>query len=205
MPIRFFPKEESFYEALRTQARLAREAAAALRHLFEEFRDIQAQVRHIEDLEHEGDVIVRDVAHRLHKTFITPIDREDIHALTAALDDVLDHVQAAAVRLFLMGVSAPQPPAHAMADLLEKGAHEIELAVTALEAGDDITPYIVQIRHCEKEGDRINREAVGGLFSGNFGELEVIQWMSIYHWLETALDRCEDVGQILEGVMLKHA
>lgn len=205
MTFRFFPKEESFYEAFREHGQILQEAAFSLRRLFEEFHDVESQVHHIEKLEHQGDAIVRDIARRLPKTFITPIDREDIHELTAAMDDVLDHIQAAAVRLFLMGVKAPRPPAHAMADLLVKAAHEINRALVAMEDHQDVTLYTEQIKANEKEGDRINREAVALLFRGDVPEIEVVQWMSIYHWLETALDRCEDVAQILEGVMLKHA
>lgn len=205
MKFRFFPKEESFYKDFHAHSSILQETSLALKKLFEEYQNVKAQVNHIEDLEHHGDVIVRDVAHRLYRTFITPIDREDIHQLTAAMDDVLDHIQAAAVRLFLMGIKAPRPPAHALADLLVKATAEIARSITAMEKNEDVTLYTKQIRLHEKEGDRVNREAVAVLFREEIPEIEVIQWMAIYHWLETALDRCEDVAQIIEGVMLKHA
>jgi hypothetical protein len=205
MLFRFFPKEESYYEAFREHAQILQEAAAALKRLFEEYQNIETQVKHIEALEHRGDAIVRDIAIRLPKTYITPIDREDIHQLTSALDDVLDHIQAAAVRLFLMRVKAPRPPAHAMADLLAKCTQEINKSILAMENNQDVTFFTKQIKEYEKEGDHVNREAVAELFHESVPELEVVQWMAIYHWLETALDRCEDVAQIIDGVMLKNA
>src|SRR5258708_396206 len=124
MPFRFFLKEESFYESFRAQAKILEEAALSLRHLLEKYQDVEAQVNHIEDLEHEGDAIVREVTLRIYKTFVTPIDREDIHELASALDDVLDYIRAAAVRLVLLRVNAPRPPAHALVDLLVKGTSE---------------------------------------------------------------------------------
>ncbi len=205
MPFRFFRKEKSFYESFRSQARILQEAALSLRRLLEEYQNIETQVKHIEDLEHDGDAIVREVALQLYKTFVTPIDREDIHELASTMDDVLDYIRAAAVRLVLFRVKAPRPPAHTLADLLVKGTGEIRKAVDAMENGDDVSLHTNQIRACEKEGDQVNREAVAALFREKIPEIEVIQWMAIYDRLETALDRCEDVAQIVEGVMIKHA
>jgi len=204
MAFKFFPKEESFYEAFNRQAKILEEAAFALRRLLEEYQNIESQVKNIEDLERKGDTIVRDVSLRLYKVFVTPIDREDIHELVGGLDDVLDYIRAAAVRLLLFGVKGPRPPAHSFATLLVKATAEITKAIDAMEHHRDVTIHTSIIKSYEKEGDRVNRDAISGLFHEKIPELEIIQWMAVYDRLETALDCCQDVAQIIEGVMLKN-
>jgi predicted phosphate transport protein (TIGR00153 family) len=207
MPHRFhlFPREESFYQAFLDHAKILEEAALALKRLLEEYQDLETRVKKIEDLEHDGDVIVREVSLRLYKTFITPIDREDVHALISTLDDALDYVQAAASRLFLLGVQAPRPPAHVMAELLVKSAREIRQALSIIEGNQDVSLYTEKIKAYEREGDEVNRQAVSSLFHDKLSEIDILRWMSIYDRLETALDKCAKVALILESVMLKNA
>lgn len=205
MPINLLPREESFYGSFLAHAKLLEEASAALKRLLEEYQDIESQVKVIEALEHDGDVIVRDVSLRLYKTFITPIDREDVHALISALDDVLDYIQGSASRLVLFGVTAPRPPAHVMADLLVKSTREITAAIRAMESNRDVTLHTDKIKAYEKEGDDANYKAVPALFRENLPEIDVLRWMFVYDELETGLDKCAHVAGIIEGVMLKHA
>lgn len=209
MRLKLFPREEKFFEFFKRQGKIIEDAAEVLQAIFDDYGSLERHVKRIEDLEHEGDAVVREVAMRLNKIFVTPIDREDIHELSSVLDDVIDYIRAAAMRLILFDVKAPTKPAKELASVILKSAQEINRALENLETFKDVTLYTERIKEYEKLGDRINRGAVGSLFQpaekGALPVIDVIKWQEIYERLETAIDKCEDVAQIIEGITLKHA
>jgi len=205
MRMSFLPKEEKFFEYFRKQGKILEEAANVLLSIFDDYGHLEEKVKIIQDLEHEGDSVVREAAMRLNRIFVTPMDREDIHELSSVLDDVLDYIRAAALCLTLFDVKEPAEPAKAMAQIIVEATHEINEALVKLEKFQDVTPHSEKVRLLEKKGDQVNRGAIGALFHGGKPVIEIIKWQEIYERLETSLDRCEDVVQILEGIMLKHA
>jgi predicted phosphate transport protein (TIGR00153 family) len=205
MRLSFLPKEEKFFDYFRQQGKILQEAAKVLLDLFDHYEDLENHVKRIQDLEHEGDSVVREVGIRLNRIFVTPMDREDIHELSSVLDDVLDYIRAAALRLVLFNVKEPTEAARKMALIIQEAVQEINLALEKLSRFQDVTPHTEKVRALEKEGDKVNRSAIGSLFHNGLAVIEIIKWQEIYERLETSLDRCEDVAQILEGIMLKHA
>src|SRR5262249_23512092 len=143
-------------------------------------------------------------SNRMNKIFVTPIDREDIHELSSVLDDVLDYIRAATMRLVLFNVKAATPQAKELASTILKAAKEINQALGKLEDFKDASEHTDKVREYEKIGDQINRAAIGRLFHNTLPVIEVIKWQEIYESLETAIDKCEDVAQIIDGITLKH-
>lgn len=205
MRLKLFPKEDKFFEGFLTQAQIIEEAAQILLSTFEHYEKLPENSKKIEDLEHKGDDVIRDISERMNKIFVTPIDREDIHELTSMLDDVVDYIRAANMRLSLFNVSAPTKPAKELAEIILKSAREIIQALQKLQHFQSVSPHTDKIREYEREGDRVNRSAVGDLFHNSLPVIEVIKWQEIYERLETAIDKCEDVAQIIDGISLKHA
>ncbi len=204
MRLKFFPREEKFFEGFRLQGKIIEEAARILFLIFEQYSQLEASVKAIEDLEHQGDEVVRDISLRLNMIFVTPIDRQDIHELSSVLDDIIDYIRAATMKLALFDVKEPTKPAKELASVILKSAQEINKALNNFEDFRDSSVHTDKIREYEKLGDRINREAVSDLFDGTLPVLDVIRWQEIYESLETAIDRCEDAAQIIDGITLKH-
>ena len=160
----------------------------------------------LERLEHDADVLTHDILIALDKSFITPIDREDIHQLTVALDDCMDYMEAVTERMILYGLTEITPPMRGLVDVLVKQVGELNKVIPVIEAlkYEKIIPHCLEINRLENIGDRIAREAVAELFKGDRNPLEVMKWRDIYENLETATDMCEHVAGIIEGIVLKH-
>lgn len=205
MKLNFLPKEEKFLEGFKEQSNIIFQAATILQEMFQNCQYAAEKIHKIEELEHQGDRIVREVALKLNKSFITPIDREDIHELTSVLDDVLDYIKSGAVRLSLFKIAECNKPAAALAELIWKASGEMRQAIEMLCEFKDVRPHVEKVKEYEREGDDLNRVAISELFQDTRPVLEIIKWKEIYERLETALDKCEDVVQIIEGIMLKHA
>lgn len=205
MKINFLPKEEKFFDGFKHQSEIILQAATILLDMFSNCQYAEEKIHEIEDLEQKGDLIVREVALKLNKSFITPIDREDIHELTSMLDDVLDYIKSGAVRLSLFKIKECNPTAAQLAELIFKSAGAIKLAIEMLCEFKDVKPHVEMVKQFERQGDHVNRTAIAELFQDTRPVLEIIKWKEIYERLETALDKCEDVVQIIEGIMLKHA
>ena len=206
--MRFLPRDEKFYDFFEAGAKKVVEAAVQLEELIKDFRDVPLRAKQIKDTEHEGDVITHDTIEMLNKTFITPLDREDIHDLITSLDDVLDYVEACAERLNLFKIAKTTDEARLLVGILVKAVKEVEQAVfklRRLKGADSIMKNCVEINRLENEGDFVGRTAVAKLFEGEPNPLEVIKWNEIYETLENAIDRCEDVANVLEGIVLKNA
>jgi uncharacterized protein len=169
------------------------------------FEGVEGKARRLHDLEHEMDEVTHEVMRRLNTTFVTPIDREDIHELASSLDDVLDHLDAAADLFVLHRIEEPLPEMKAQAELLLRAARSTEEAMRKLPAFDTLSSYWVEINRLENEGDRIYRRGIADLFSGDYKAMDVLKWRDIIDELEAAMDELEDVANTLEGIALKQA
>lgn len=205
MKFRLIPREESFYDLFIKQAEILVQATDVLRGIVGEFKDVKRRARRLHDLEHEGDEVTHEVMRRLNTTFVTPIDREDVHELASNLDDVLDHMDAAMDFLVLHNIDRPIPEMKAQVDLLFEGAETTLDAMRTLPAFDRLSRYWIEINRLENEADRVYRQGVADLFSGQFEAMEVLRWKDIIDQLEKAMDKLEDVANTLEGIALKQA
>jgi len=199
------PRDMKFYELFREQALNIHKAAQMLASLFENYQEVEKNVAEIKFVEHKGDQLTHELMMKLNKTFITPLDREDIHALGSALDDVLDLVDAAAGRLVTYKISAVTPGARQLSKVILHGTEILQKAIGELEKPDHILEYCEQIQLIEEEADRIKGECVARLFEDSANPIEIIKWKEIYEVLEATTDKCEDVADVLEAVVLKAA
>ncbi len=205
-PVRLLPREEEFFDLFVQVANRNNEAAHHLRELFAAPPERRTpHVEAIKRLEHEADQVTHEVVSRLDRTFITPLDREDIHQLASDLDDVMDAMDGTARRsqIFRLGV-APQGVMR-LTEVIQRMVAVLAEAVSRLRKGDDVMRYCIEAKQLEEEGDSIYHEALGLLFETERDALEVIKWKEIYDNLELTLDQSEDVANVLESVTLKHA
>jgi predicted phosphate transport protein (TIGR00153 family) len=202
---RLIPREESFYELYVQHGKLVAQAAELLRQIVENFEDVPSKASRLHDIEHEADEVTHEIMRRLNTTFVTPLDREDIHKLATTLDDVVDHMDAAADLLVLHNIEKPLPEMRSQAQLLVQASQITEEAMGRLPAFDQLTEYFVEINRLENEGDRIYRQAIADLFSGDYKAMDVLKWKDIIDELEAAMDELEDVANTLEGIALKQA
>lgn len=203
--VRFFPRDEKFFDLFERAAGNILAGGQALEQLFEAGGNDPAAVRKVEDLEHQGDRITHEIIRKLHRSFITPIDREDIHNLTSALDDCLDLIWAVAARTSLFKIAEAPPQARHLVRLIVDCCSELVKAVHCLRAMKDVIPSCVEINRLENEADDLARDAIARLLEGGHSPIDVIKWKEIYETMETATDRCEDAANILEGIYLKNA
>ena len=204
--MRILPKDEKFYTLFEQQAQCIREAAkllsAAVMSDPAQLGTYSAQIR---EVEHKGDEVTHEIMTRLNQTFLTPIDPEDIHHLASRLDDVLDMIDAAVGRLSLFKVKSLPPEVAAMAQIIEACSIAIFKAVSALSHSDHVSEHLIEINHLENEADRVNRQALADLFENETNAIELIKLKEIYEILEDATDLCEDVANVIEGVVVKNA
>ena len=197
--------EETFFELFVRDTTTLIAAAEQLLDLITNYGDdLPGKAERLHDLEHKGDDITHEIMKRLNSTFVTPMDREDIHALASTLDDVMDHMDAAADLLVLHKIERPLPEMKSQADLLVRAARTTEQAFRTLPSFD-LGQYLEEINRLENEGDKIYRQGVADLFSGDYKAMDVLKWKDVIDELEEALDRLEDVANTLEGIALKQA
>jgi len=202
---RLLPRDEKFFDLFKEAAQNALGGAEALQEMFDHYRNPQESWKKIVDFEHEGDRITHRIMRMLNQTFITPIDREDIHALTAALDDVMDAIEAAASRMVLYKIEEVTPEAKKLTRIIVTSTEQVVKAVSHMPKLEDVEEYCIELNRLENAADEIYREAVAALFGGERPPLDVIKWKEIYEILETTTDRCEDVANIVESIALKNA
>ena len=201
---RLIPREEKFFEFFEKAANNILEGAKVLVQMTDERgADLQERWKRLEDLEHVGDKITHQIIRKLNRTFITPIDREDIHSLAVALDDVMDLIEASASRMSLYKIKQPTEEARKLAQVILKSAEEIVKAVSNLERLDDVMEHCIEINRLENMADEISREAIADLFDKGHDPMDVIKWKEIYETMEMTTDACEDVANIVESVALK--
>ena len=205
---RFLPKETSFFDFFEQHAALTVEGTKEFLSLVTTGANIETKAKRVSDIEHETDVITHRCVEALHKTFITPIDRDNIHRLITRMDDVMDFVEAAAERIALYELTVMTQDVRDLADVLVRAAQQVELATKGLRNLKDpqsILKQCIDINRLENESDQILRRAVAKLFKEEKDPIVVIKWKEIYENLENAADRCEDVANIIEGVILEHS
>ena len=205
---RFLPRETSFFDFFEQHAALTVEGCKEFLSLTSTGANIAAKVKRIKEIEHETDVITHRCVEALHKTFITPIERDDIYRLITRMDDIMDIVDAASERISLYEIVEMTPEMKDMADILVRACEEILTAVKGLRDMKNAQPILracVDINRLENEGDSMLRNALARLFREEKDAIKIIKLKEIYEGLETATDRCEDVANIIEGVVLEHA
>lgn len=201
---RLIPREEKFFEFFEKAANNILEGARVLVQMTEEGgANFQERWKRLEELEHVGDKITHQIIRKLNRTFIAPIDREDIHSLAVALDDVMDLIEASAARMSLYKIKQPTEEARKLAHVILKSAEEIVKAVSNLERLDDVMEHCIEINRLENMADEISREAIADLFDKGHDPMDVIKWKEIYETMEMATDQCEDVANIVESLVLK--
>jgi len=202
---RLIPREEKFFDLFEQQAANIMAAAGVLEELVLDYPNAQAKVQRIRDLEHQGDTLTHEVVKKLNTTFITPIDREDIYALASRLDDVLDLIDAVADRLVLYRITKPTSGCLDMAKIIVKTAEDTDRAVRCLRTLSPVyLKHAVEVNRLENAADRLLRDLLAGLFDGT-DPVEIIKWKEIYETMEAVTDRCEDVVNVIEGIVLKMA
>ncbi len=204
----FIPREEKFFDLFEGSARNMVKAARTLKDLVDNWEEVGEKVSEIAELEHEGDRYTHQIMEQLHRTFITPFDREDIALLAHSLDDITDFIDAAADAMFSYKVDRPNKKAQELSDVIVQAATEVERAIPYLRRQSELKQVLgicVEINRLENIADQIFRSAMGELFDDTTDITEIIKWREIYEHLESATDRCEDVADVLEGVALKHA
>jgi len=200
----FAPKDREFFDLFEEAARNIARAADLLDQMLVAWPDRKELAREILVCEQEGDRITHDIIHRLNATFVTPIDREDILALASALDDIIDYTEEVADFLGLYRIEAPMEAAQRMANILVQTTRQVAEAMPRMRSFRDINHYTVEINRLENDGDRVLREALAALFEGGTDPLLVIRWKDIYERLEQAIDACEHVANLLEGIVIKN-
>ena len=204
--MRLLPREEEFFDLFVAVAKRNIEAAQRLHDLFAAPPDRRvAHVEAIKRLEHEADQVTHEIVNRLDRTFITPLDREDIHQLASDLDDVMDAIDGTARRSQIFHLGASPQAVKQLTEVIQRMVHALGEGVGRLKKGNDVLRFCIEAKKLEEEGDAIYQEALGDMFETERDALEVIKWKEIYDNLELTLDQGEDVANVLESITIKHA
>jgi hypothetical protein len=205
LPSALVPRDREFFDLFEEAGGNILRAAGLLEEMLADFPERNELARDILICEQDGDRITHDILQRLNQTFVTPIDREDIHELSSALDDVVDYTEEVADYLGLYKIEAPMAQAQDLAKVLHAAARQIAEAMPRLRGFEDISRHTVEINRLENDGDRIVREAIASLFGTGIDPMVVIRWKDIFERLEEAIDATEDVANILEGIVIKNS
>ena len=205
MAFSLIPKEEKFYNDFLSMADQLRYGAKLLDEMFAVEPPVADKAHEIREVEHECDFLTHEIIQRLNRTFVTPIDREDIYAMARALDDVMDAIDDVATLIPLYHITSARPGVRELTRIISSSTDQIVLALQALEKQrDDVLESAVEINRLENEADRAHQRAVGQLFEEEHDPILVMKWKEILDLLEDATDRCEDVANTLENVVVKH-
>jgi len=202
------PRDTKFYDLFEQDTANLVTAAEKLVDMFENYEDVEAKAKELKNLEHQGDTITHQVIQRLHSTFVTPIDREDIALLAHSLDDVMDFIEAAGRTAFLYRIAQPTERARELTLIVAKVAHKLHEVLPHLRHRNQFPQILeecVEMNSLENEADDVHHAAQAELFAVCPDPSDIIKWREIYQHLEDATDRGEDVADILEGIVLKNA
>ena len=201
--------DKKFYELLESEATNLKDTAFALTELVKDYDSLEGHAQNISDLEHQGDEIIHTIMKRLHRTFVTPLDRGDIAKLAEQIDDVVDHIEEAARDLFEFKVESPTEQAKEMAEILYRAGMELEKAVASLSQmrrkKTEILDLCVKVSALEEEADRVGRSGLMELFNDSRSTSEMMKWREVYHELEEAADSCQGAAIVIEGIVLEYA
>ena len=203
--LNFLPKEEQYFDLFIQMTVYISDAAQTLGEMLsDKDADFEEYAQRIKGLEHACDELTHSISTRLNKSFITPFDREDIYMMSTALDDIVDLIDDAARAIVIFDVHEITDHARRFADVIQKMAAQIREIVSTLQRPKNVTPRLVEIHRLENEGDDIYHAAIAELFREAGDPLTVLKWKEIYEKLEAAVDRCENVANIIESVIIKH-
>lgn len=205
MRLRLIPRETRFFDLFVEDAANVLGAARLLEAMLRSYDVLERRSGEIRDAEHRGDEISHDIGHRLEATFVTPFDREEIHGLISALDDVLDGIEEVADIFVLYRIEAPSPTSIAMSSIIVQQCIQIHEALGHLQGFKGLEKYWIEVHRLENEGHQLARAAIAGLFEAGGDPVEIIKWKDVYALLETTIDKCEDVANIIERIVVKHA
>jgi predicted phosphate transport protein (TIGR00153 family) len=206
--IKLLPKQEAFFDLFEQQAETVNKGAQCLAGLLSDFRNVEDVAFKLKATEHDGDEIAHEIIRKLNTTFVTPLDREDIHSLASALDDILDYIETASDRMALYEIKEPTVASIKLSAILAKSTELTLQAVRGLrdmKNAKTVREVCVEINRLENQGDQINRAALAELFKMIDQPVEALKWREIYGHIETAIDKCEDVAEIIESTLLKNA
>jgi len=203
--LRILPRDEKFYDLFSQLAVRLTASASLLNELFQAPAQLASKVTAIKALEHEADNLTHDIIDRIDRTFVTPFDREDIHALASELDDVIDLIDGAARRAQIFRIQQPRQAAVVLSEVLSRAARTVEEGVRDMKSAKRVYAISEKLKVLEEEGDAVYHDAMGKLFAEGGDALEVVKWKDLYDKVEDALDRCEDVGNVLQSIALKNA
>jgi len=199
------PREERFFDLFAEDAANVLAAARLFEAMLRTYDAPEQRAAEIRAAEHRGDEISHDIGHRLERTFVTPFDREDIHGLISALDDVLDLIEEAADTFVLYRIDAPTAVAVQQAAIVVKQCEQLHDALLHLRGFKGLESRWIEVHRLENEGDQLARQAIADLFANGGDPVGIIKWKEIYALLESAIDKCEDVANIIERITIKHA
>ena len=204
MAFRLIPREEKFYTDFLALADELKRGARVLEQMLAPDRPVWDKADEIKEIEHKCDFLTHEIIQRLNRTFVTPLDREDIHALARSLDDVMDAIDAAATLVRLYRLESVRFGARELGRTITASTDQVHLALEAMEKHKALTTNAIEINRLENEADRVPQLAVSSLFDEERDPIIVMKWKEALDLLEQATDRCEDVANVLEGVMVKH-
>ena len=203
MAFRLIPREEKFYNDFQALADELNRGARLLEEMVAPEHPLWNKADEIKEVEHKCDFLTHGIIQRLNRTFVTPLDREDIHELARSLDDVMDSIDASATLVRLYRLDTVRFGARELAQIISASTEQVRLALDALEKQKGLLGHAVEINRLENEADRVHQQAVSRLFDDERDPLTVMKWKEALDFLEDATDRCEDVANVLEGVMVK--
>jgi predicted phosphate transport protein (TIGR00153 family) len=203
--MRLIPRETKFFDLFAELSGNLTEGAKLLRAILEDPRDLAVRVQQVQAIEHKGDRATHAIITKLNQTFITPFDREDIHRLASSLDDVLDYVNSAAVRLVMYKISAPPPVAAELAGLIVLQCEELAHGVSLLEKNGHVMDHCAEVNRLEDQADHVSRRAIADLFEHERDPIQLIKLKELYEVLEFATDKAEDAANVLEAIVVKSA
>jgi len=201
---RLIPREEKFYTDFQALGDELKRGARLLEEMLAPDQPLWDKADEIKEVEHKCDFLTHEIIQRLNRTFVTPLDREDIHALARSLDDVMDAIDASASLIRLYRLDRVRFGARELARIITASTDQVRLALGALEQNKGLITHAVEINRLENEADRTHQQAVSRLFDDERDPIVVMKWKEMLDFLEDATDRCEDVANVLEGVMVKH-
>jgi predicted phosphate transport protein (TIGR00153 family) len=202
---RLIPREERFFDLFVEEAANVLDGARQLETMLRTYENPDKSAKKIRETESKGDDISRDISQRLEQSFVTPFDREEIHALIGGLDDILDLIEQTADTFVLYNITAPTKTSVKQASILVQCCESLHQALANLRGFKGLDGYLEGVFKLESEADRLARHAIAGLFDDSTKTIDVLKWKDIYSLLEDTVDKCEDVAQIIQRIVVKHA
>jgi len=199
------PRDNRFFDLFVEDAANMVAAARVLEQFMRNYGERERLASQLRDAEHAGDQMSHNIGRQLEQTFVTPFDREDIHALISRLDDVVDLIEEVADTFILYGIEAPTPVAVEQTEIIVRQCEQVAEALANLRTFKGLEQYWIEIHRLENEGDRIVRRGIAELFTNGGDAVDVIKWKDVYTLLEEAIDACEDVANVIERIVVKHA